>query len=151
VSELRRYRKTVERPEDDQLVFPSKAGTPLNHSNTLSRVLRPVVEEVGAPWAGFHSFRHTCASILFERGKNAKQVQKWLGHHSAAFTLQRYVHLLGDDMGEPLSLEEELAGAMNGATSPTESAQVPEPLIGGRTGDLERKRSCGPNQHKPPD
>jgi hypothetical protein len=45
--------------------------------------------------------RHTCASILFRRGFNAKQVQVWLGHHSPAFTLATYVHLLPDDLPEP--------------------------------------------------
>jgi integrase len=28
----------------------------------------------------FHTFRHTCASLLFAEDKNAKQVQEWLGH-----------------------------------------------------------------------
>ena len=32
------------------------------------------------------------------------QVQRWLGHHSPAFTLSVYVHLLNDDLGGPLSL-----------------------------------------------
>lgn len=31
---------------------------------------------------------------------NAKQVQAWLGHHAASFTLDVYVHLLPDDVGE---------------------------------------------------
>ena len=86
-------------------------------------MLRPIAEEAGAPWAGFHAFRHTCASMLFERGANAKQVQKWLGHHSAAFTLSKYIHLLGDELGEPLALEVELAGATDGATRVTELTQ----------------------------
>jgi len=47
--------------------------------------------------------------MLFERGANAKQVQRWLGHHSAAFTLDTYVHLLEDQLGEPLELEGELS------------------------------------------
>jgi hypothetical protein len=34
-------------------------------------------------------------------GWNAKQVQRFLGHHAAAFTLDRYVHLLSDDLPEP--------------------------------------------------
>jgi hypothetical protein len=29
-------------------------------------------------------------------------VQAWLGHHSAAFTLATYVHLLPDDLPEPV-------------------------------------------------
>jgi len=41
---------------------------------------------------------------LFDQGRNAKQVQRWLGHHSAAFTLDTYVHLLSDDLDEPLEL-----------------------------------------------
>ena len=46
----------------------------------------------------------TCASILFAEGRNAVQVQRWLGHHSAAFTLATYVHLLDGDLGEPLRI-----------------------------------------------
>jgi integrase len=52
--------------------------------------------------AGFHTFRHTVASRLFEEGRNVVQVQRWLGHHSASFTLDTYVHLLDNDLGEPL-------------------------------------------------
>jgi len=26
------------------------------------------------PWAGFHTFRHTCATLLFAEGRNAVQV-----------------------------------------------------------------------------
>jgi hypothetical protein len=29
---------------------------------------------------------------------NAKQVQTWLGHHSAAFTLSVYGHMLSDEL-----------------------------------------------------
>jgi integrase len=52
-----------------------------------------------------HTFRHTCASLLFAPvehgggGKNAKQVQEWLGHHSPAYTLKEYVHLIDAGVG----------------------------------------------------
>lgn len=55
-------------------------------------------------WVGFHAFPHTCASMLFAEGRNAVQVQRWLGHHSAAFTLATYVHLPDGDLGEPLAV-----------------------------------------------
>jgi integrase len=109
VLELRAHRTASGWVRDDDLVFPSLNGTPLEPRNLRRRVLAPVAEEVGAPWAGFRAFRHTCASLLFQRGANAKQVQRWLGHHSAAFTLDTYIHLLSDDLGEPLSLAAELA------------------------------------------
>jgi integrase len=50
-------------------------------------------------WVGFHTFRHTCASTLFARGKSIKQVQHWLGHADASFTLRTYVHLQDGDLG----------------------------------------------------
>ncbi len=73
-------------------------------NNVFRRVLQPAREAADLPWVGFHAFRHTCASILFAEGRNAVQVQRWLGHHSAAFTLATYVHLLDGDLGEPLAI-----------------------------------------------
>jgi integrase len=103
---LRRMRAESESPRDIDPVFASAAGTPLMPGNMFRRVLKPAAEEAGIPWAGFHTFRHTCASLLFAEGRNAVQVQRWLGHHSAAFTLATYVHLLDGDFGEPLILEQ---------------------------------------------
>jgi hypothetical protein len=39
--------------------------------------------------------------LRWRRGLNPKQVQAWLGHHSAVFTLATYVHLLSDDLPSP--------------------------------------------------
>ena len=38
--------------------------------------------------------------MLFKHDFNAKQVQVWMGHHSPAFTMAVYVHLLPDDLPE---------------------------------------------------
>lgn len=40
----------------------------------------------------FHSFRHTHATLLAEREVSAKKIQVRLGHASASFTMDRYVH-----------------------------------------------------------
>lgn len=89
-------------------MFPVGNGTPLRQENVRRRVLKPAAEEAGVSWIGFHTFRHTCASLLFVRGKNAKQVQRWLGHHAARFTLDTYAHLLDDGVGKALELDAEL-------------------------------------------
>jgi integrase len=86
-----------------ELVFRSTADTILDPDNLAERVLAPACAEAGAEWAGFHTFRHTVASRLFAEGRNVVQVQRWLGHHSPSFTLDTYVHLLSDDLGEPLA------------------------------------------------
>jgi integrase len=101
---LRQHRKDSEWHEDDNLVFPARNGAVMSQGNLRRRVLKPAAEEACVPWVGFHSFRHTCATILFAEGRNAVQVQRWLGHHSPAFTLNVYVGLLDGDLGAPLSL-----------------------------------------------
>ena len=46
--------------------------------------------------------------MLFQRDANAVQVQRWLGHHAPAFTLNVYVHLLDGGSGQALNLDAEL-------------------------------------------
>ena len=90
---------------DNEPVFASRNGTPLDYANLYRRVLKPAAHRAGIPWAAFHTLRHTCATILFRNGLNAKQLQLWLGHHSPAFTLAVYVHLTVDDLPDPRFLD----------------------------------------------
>ncbi|HEX3329180.1 MAG TPA: tyrosine-type recombinase/integrase [Gaiellales bacterium] len=83
---------------DADPVFASSTGTRLDPGNLHARVLKPAARTAGVDWAGFHTLRHTCATELFRRGLNAKQAQVWLGHHSPAFTMATYVHLLSDEL-----------------------------------------------------
>jgi integrase len=88
--------------EPGDLVFVGLGGRPYDPHHLTLRVLGPACAEAGVEWAGFHTFRHTIASRMFASGRNAVQVQHWLGHHSAAFTLAQYVHLLDGDLGGPV-------------------------------------------------
>lgn len=88
------------------LVFPSEVGTVLSYPNLLRRAFKPAAEQAGAPWAGFHTLRHTCASRLIADGRSIVQVSRWLGHHAPSFTLDVYAHLMDDDLGAPLALPE---------------------------------------------
>jgi integrase len=112
-------RKASQHPEDTALVSAGRNGRPPGYSNVLNRVLKPAAKAAGVPWVGFHTLRHTCASMLFRNGYNAKQVQKFLGHLSAAFTLDTYIHLLDDDLPEPVFFDV-LTGGQQWATRPTE-------------------------------
>jgi integrase len=93
-------------PDEDStaLAFPNEAGGPLDPGNLRRRVLKPLAEEAGAPWAGFHTFRHTFASLHLSQGTNLLQLSRALGHHSPAFTLSRYTHLLPGDGAPALDL-----------------------------------------------
>ena len=78
-------------------MFSNRDGGHLNPSN-VHRWFKPAARAAGVPWAGPHTLRHTCATNLFRHRLNAKQAQVWLGHHSLAFTLAVYTHLLSDDL-----------------------------------------------------
>ncbi|HXV05723.1 MAG TPA: tyrosine-type recombinase/integrase [Solirubrobacterales bacterium] len=103
---LRLRAHLASQPERDStsLVFTNEAGGAVDPDNLRRRVLKPLAGEVGAPWAGFHTFRHTFASIHLAQGTNLLQLSRALGHHSAAFTLSRYTHLLPGEEAPPLEL-----------------------------------------------
>ncbi len=129
------HRGAVRAAADDALIWPGKAGKPLNAA-TAYRGIKAACATAGVPWASPHTLRHTCATRLFNAGLNAKQVQVWLGHHSPAFTLDTYVHLLPDDLPEtpfataslhvPEPLEVAASAAQGGAIAPRQGS------VGGR-------------------
>jgi integrase len=86
----------------------------------MGRVLKPAAVEAGLgvwvigprgrrsdSWVGFHSFRHTCATMLIvNEGWSLEQVQVYLGHADYATTRKYYVHLVPKDLPERTSLLE---------------------------------------------
>jgi integrase len=123
-AKLRAY--LADRPDQDStaILFPSEAGGPLDPANLRSRVLKPLVRRAGAPWAGFHTFRHSFASMHLRRGTDLLQLSRALGHHSPAFTLTRYTHLLPGDGAPALDLligRPPVAGLAAGAGAPNQA------------------------------
>jgi integrase len=106
-------------------MFQTTVGTRLSIDNVRNRHIKPAAEEIGAPWCGWHTLRHTCASILFDDGRNVVQVQKWLGHHKPSFTIDTYVHLLDDHLGAPL----EPVRVNSGSTQRPETAANEDPVV----------------------
>jgi len=82
------------------LAFTTLTGKQLNRSNLWRDVLRPAAVRAEVPWVGFHTFRHTCASLLFAAGKYVKQVQVWLGHADPGFPVRTYIHLMDEGLGD---------------------------------------------------
>lgn len=88
----------------ETLVFSAAGGSALDPDNLRSRMLKPLVRKIGAPWAGFHTLRHTYASLQLAHGVNIVQLSRVLGHHSPAFTLSVYTHLLPGEGAPALEL-----------------------------------------------
>ena len=117
------------RAGDDELVFTSAEGQRIIATNLMRRVLKKAARASGVgEWVGFHTFRHTCATSLFRAGWNPKQVQLWLGHHSASFTVDTYVHLLDEDLPEPPSLRGGNAGG-NQTAPEAANSDAGEPMV----------------------
>jgi integrase len=77
----------------DELVFPSEAGTVLDHSNVYSRYFLPAIERAGLRRFRIHDFRHTFASQLLQDGASLAYVRDQLGHSSISVTVDLYGHL----------------------------------------------------------
>ena len=91
-------------------MFTTASGARLADRN-LRRVLDRASKQAGVPWIGFHTFRHTCASMLLESGKNIRQVAGWLGHTDPAFTLRTYTHLMDSGLGDVAFLDAAVGNA----------------------------------------
>ena len=105
----------VQTPEG--LLFVSQRGTPVD-PNSIRPVLRPIMEEIGAPGLSYHAMRHTFASLQLASGANILQLSRALGHHSAAFTLSTYAHLLPGDQIAALDLDDVLVRGNGGGNAP---------------------------------
>lgn len=75
-------------------VFSSIKGVPIQEDSFRRHVWTPLLRRADLRYRKPHALRHTFASLLIEAGESLKYVQEQLGHHSAAFTLAVYGHLL---------------------------------------------------------
>lgn len=74
-------------------VFPHSRGGFMDR-HTLSRLFAPVRAAAGLEGHSFRDFRHTFATLLFQRGKHPKEVQHLLGHSSIKITMDTYSHYI---------------------------------------------------------
>lgn len=78
--------------QDNGLVLTTKYGGPVEVQNVVNRHFKPLLLRAGLPPIRFHDLRHSCLSLLAQRGEPIRDLQALAGHATAAFTLQRYTH-----------------------------------------------------------
>lgn len=86
------------KPATAALLFTTPAGQAINR-HTWNTGWRAALNAAGIPpgsdaGTGFHQLRHHYASSLLAGGVDIKAVSEALGHHSAAFTLATYTHIM---------------------------------------------------------
>ena len=62
--------------------------------NYITRTFRIAMKAFGRPEITLHKLRHTCASILIDKGWDIKKIQYWLGHEDIKTTLDIYGHFI---------------------------------------------------------
>ncbi len=81
--------------QDNNLIFPSQVGTPLQVDNLATRVFKPLLVKAGLPSTlTLYSLRHSSASLLLQEGVPVQVVSERLGHSSTAFTMDVYASVL---------------------------------------------------------
>lgn len=82
---------------DDGLVFHTRSGAAVRRAHWASE-FKKAATAAGVS-ARPHDLRHFAASLLIDRGVSVKAVQGFMGHATAAETLDTYGHLWPDDRG----------------------------------------------------
>lgn len=90
VSPLIRIYEQAPRTGEDDLVFQTRYGTPLNDTNLLHRHLKPASWEIGMPSLSWHTLRRTHATLLQTAGASLRDTQAQLGHSRMSTTLEVY-------------------------------------------------------------
>ncbi len=75
------------------LIFSGERRGPMPPS-VLARAFHATIKRAQVARIRFHDLRHTFASLLIMAGKHPKYICVQMGHHSAAFTLDTYGHLM---------------------------------------------------------
>lgn len=81
------------------LVFSSKRGTPLRHSEVNRSVLKPICKKLGIAKVTTHAFRHGRVSYLQKNRVPGDMIKSWIGHSSLKIT-SGYTHFSPEDERE---------------------------------------------------
>jgi len=95
-------RRARQRSREEQLAAGSKwvgqghviadeLGSPY-HPDTLYKYWSRTLKAAGLPHVRLHDARHSCATLMHQRGVPLAVIAAWLGHSDASFTLRTYAH-----------------------------------------------------------
>ena len=77
-------------------------------SNALADRKNTNCEKADVKQIRLHDFRHSCASLLVNKGANVQVVAKYLGHTKVEETLKTYSHLFTSTLDEVVAVIDNL-------------------------------------------
>jgi integrase len=93
--------------KENDLIFPSTIGTPINQAN-LYRSFKDLLRSAGLPDIRFHDLRHTAATLMLNHGVAPIIVSRRLGHSRVSITLDIYGHLIPEMQNEAAEMIDDL-------------------------------------------
>ncbi|WP_100472624.1 tyrosine-type recombinase/integrase [Mycobacteroides abscessus] len=72
-------------------VISDECGRPY-HPDTLYKYWERILKDAKLPHVRLHDARHSCATLMHQRGVPLAVIAAWLGHTDASFTLRTYAH-----------------------------------------------------------
>lgn len=90
---LREHKMASRYKGEEDLVFASETGRPMNGRNVSRRGLDKALANAELGKLRFHDLRHTFASLLISEGLNVVFVSRQMGHASPDITLRVYAHV----------------------------------------------------------
>jgi len=90
---LKRNRKIEPIDGDNDWIFTSSTGSPIDASHFRSRIYNLALQKTGLRKIRIHDLRHTYASFLIQAGESLAYIRDQLGHHSIKVTVDIYGHL----------------------------------------------------------
>ncbi|GAA3637355.1 tyrosine-type recombinase/integrase [Streptomyces chitinivorans] len=134
------------------LVFVSREGEPLRHSNWARRWAKIVeranarLAESIAPGTTLHTLRHGYVSTLVQAGVSIKAVQTYAGHSNPGVTLKVYAHVLpGADDTARAAVQSTL-----GAVPSVRPQDPPQGEMPGQKGQVSNRTSNGHRRRTAP-
>ena len=63
------------------------------YPESITHAFSNILKQNKFPHMRFHDLRHSCASILHDKGWDIKDIQTWLGHADISTTANIYTHI----------------------------------------------------------
>lgn len=103
---------------DEDYVFATRNGNPIDNTNFVYRVWKPLLEKLEIPYRRPYQMRHTCATLWLAAGEAPEWIARQLGHTTTEMlfrTYSRYVPNLVRRDGS--AFDRMISSAMQGGTT----------------------------------
>lgn len=117
---------------DDQYVFSTRNGHPIDNTNFNDRVWKPLLRNLGFKYRRPYEMRHTCATLWLAAGESPEWIAKQLGHTTTEMLFRTYSRFVPNLVRrDGRAFDTLVSGVVNGGVKAAndDSALAPKQLL----------------------